>query len=196
MSITDDLAVDGVSNLDVTNVVGALTVGVNDTGHDVKFYGATASSYMLWDESEDRLEIAIGTQDGTAIQINTSDNRTKDIVWDEGGTTKGMIRYHNDSSGTDANDRMEIGTATDLDNLVIKDGNVGVATTSFQAAAVAQLAIANGTSPGAHTDNQIYIGAKNSAGTGTDTSGSVTSSVASGSTSGGTGGSGGSGSSY
>ena len=144
------------------HVTGTVQVGVNNAGHDVKFYGDTASSYMLWDESEDRLEIAIGTQDGTALQINTSDNRTKDIVWDEGGTTKGMIRYHNDSSGTDANDRMEIGTAVDLDNLVIKDGNVGVATNSFQAAAVAQLAIKNGTSPGAATAGQIYIGAKDS----------------------------------
>ena len=38
-----------------TNVTGALTVGVDDTGHDVKFFGATASRYMLWDESEDYL---------------------------------------------------------------------------------------------------------------------------------------------
>ena len=38
-----------------TNVIGALTVGVDDTGHDVKFFGATASRYMLWDESEDYL---------------------------------------------------------------------------------------------------------------------------------------------
>ena len=37
---------------------GAITVGVNDTGHDVKFFGATASAYMLWDESADDLILA------------------------------------------------------------------------------------------------------------------------------------------
>tara|TARA_R110000782_G_scaffold200097_2_gene289011 strand:+ start:409 stop:1512 length:1104 start_codon:yes stop_codon:yes gene_type:complete len=37
---------------------GAITVGVDDTGHDVKFFGATASAYMLWDESADDLILA------------------------------------------------------------------------------------------------------------------------------------------
>ena len=35
-----------------------LTVGVDDTGHDVKFFGATSGKYMEWDESEDDLNIA------------------------------------------------------------------------------------------------------------------------------------------
>jgi hypothetical protein len=30
---------------------GAINVGVDDTGYDVKFFGATAGAYMLWDES-------------------------------------------------------------------------------------------------------------------------------------------------
>ena len=34
---------------------GTFTVGVDDTGYDVKFFGATASAYMLWDESADDL---------------------------------------------------------------------------------------------------------------------------------------------
>ena len=34
---------------------GTVTVGVDDTGYDVKFFGATASAYLLWDESEDDL---------------------------------------------------------------------------------------------------------------------------------------------
>ena len=37
-----------------------LTVGVDDTGHDVKFFGATSGKYMEWDESEDDLNIAGG----------------------------------------------------------------------------------------------------------------------------------------
>ena len=35
-----------------------VTVGVDDTGYDVKFFGATASAYMLWDESADDLILA------------------------------------------------------------------------------------------------------------------------------------------
>ena len=49
------LNVDGQTDLDVTNIVGALTVGADDSGHDVIFYGATASANMTWDESVDDL---------------------------------------------------------------------------------------------------------------------------------------------
>ena len=52
----DSLDIDGVAQID-----GALTVGVNDTGHDVKFFGATSGKYMLWDESADRLLITDNT---------------------------------------------------------------------------------------------------------------------------------------
>lgn len=41
-------------------LIGTLTIGVNDTGHDVKFYGATSGCYFLWDESEDGIVI-VGT---------------------------------------------------------------------------------------------------------------------------------------
>ena len=43
---------------DALKVVGAVTVGVDDTGHDVKFFGATTGQYMLWDESADELVLA------------------------------------------------------------------------------------------------------------------------------------------
>ena len=46
----DSLDIDGNSQLD-----GTLTVGVDDTGYDVKFFGATSGRYMLWDESADSL---------------------------------------------------------------------------------------------------------------------------------------------
>ena len=36
---------------------GTVTTGVDDTGVDVKFFGASAGAYMLWDESADTLEI-------------------------------------------------------------------------------------------------------------------------------------------
>ncbi len=43
------------SKLDVR---GTVQVGINDVGHDVKFFGATANAYMLWDESADDLILA------------------------------------------------------------------------------------------------------------------------------------------
>ena len=58
-TFTDATQIQGEANLtfdgSTLTVTGALTVGVDDTGHDVKFFGATASRYMLWDESEDYL---------------------------------------------------------------------------------------------------------------------------------------------
>ena len=36
---------------------GDTHVGTDDVGHDVKFHGATAGAYMLWDESQDDLVV-------------------------------------------------------------------------------------------------------------------------------------------
>ena len=54
---------------------GPTTVGVDDSGHDVKFFGATSGSYMLWDESADSLivdgKIGIGTTaPSEKLQVN------------------------------------------------------------------------------------------------------------------------------
>ena len=43
-----------------TTILGQLTIGVDDTGADVKFFGATAGKYWLWDESADGV-VQIGT---------------------------------------------------------------------------------------------------------------------------------------
>jgi len=45
----------GSSSVDI---YGLLTVGIDDTGYDVKFYGATSGKYMLWDESANKLMIS------------------------------------------------------------------------------------------------------------------------------------------
>ena len=41
----------------VSQFNNTITVGVDDTGYDVKFFGASAGAYMLWDESLDQLII-------------------------------------------------------------------------------------------------------------------------------------------
>jgi len=70
---------------------GAVTVGVDDTGHDVKFFGATSGKYMEWDESEDQLNISGRVQQGTGISssfpraamaIGSNDDITPDSAWD------------------------------------------------------------------------------------------------------------------
>ena len=44
---------------------GTVTVGVDDTGHDVKLFGASAGAYMEWDESADQLRIMGASADAT-----------------------------------------------------------------------------------------------------------------------------------
>jgi len=61
VAIADDLDVDGTTNLDAVDIDGAvqldatLTVGANDQGYDIIFYGDTASANVTWDTSADDL---------------------------------------------------------------------------------------------------------------------------------------------
>ena len=50
----------GLTNAGALSNQGTVTVGVDDTGYDVKLFGATASAYLLWDESADKLLTAGG----------------------------------------------------------------------------------------------------------------------------------------
>ena len=80
----------GTANLDAVDIDGnvqldgTLTVGVDDTGYDVKFFGATAGKYMLWDEDQDSLffpddtKIVLGTGSDTEIQQTGSETIIKD----------------------------------------------------------------------------------------------------------------------
>ena len=68
-TIDNNLAVTGTVTVTGTSTFNnTLTVGQNDTGHNVKFYGATADKYMEWDESADQLDVT-GSLDVTG---NTS----------------------------------------------------------------------------------------------------------------------------
>ena len=67
LDISGNADIDGTTNLDavdidgVVQIDGATTFGVDDTGVDVKFFGATSGAYLLWDESADKLLTAGGT---------------------------------------------------------------------------------------------------------------------------------------
>ena len=64
LDISGNADIDGTTNLDAVDIDGAtqidgtVTVGVDGTGYDVKFFGDSASAYMLWDESADDLVFA------------------------------------------------------------------------------------------------------------------------------------------
>jgi len=75
LDISGDVDVDGTTNLDIVDIDGAtqidatLSVGVDDTGYDVKFFGATSGKSLLWDESADSL-IVTGTIDATTVEFD------------------------------------------------------------------------------------------------------------------------------
>ena len=81
LDISGDADIDGTTNLDAVDIDGAVQIdgttnfGVNDTGVDVKFFGATAGKYMLWDESQDSLIINGGIQEA-ATTVTSSSNAT------------------------------------------------------------------------------------------------------------------------
>ena len=57
--VSKAIEVDGALDIDAAiQADGTVTVGVNDTGYDVKFFGATSGQYLLWDESADELVLA------------------------------------------------------------------------------------------------------------------------------------------
>jgi hypothetical protein len=58
---------------------GAINVGVDDTGYDVKFFGATAGKYMLWDESADTLEVSGTVVAGAGTALLPSITTTGDL---------------------------------------------------------------------------------------------------------------------
>ena len=87
-----------------------VTVGVDDTGHDVKFFGATSGKYMEWDESADTLNVVgnagvgIARTDGT-LHVHTASAGSvtasvhyDDLVVESGGNTGISILAPEDSA--------------------------------------------------------------------------------------------------
>ena len=85
-----DEAVSFDSSLTMT---GALTVGIDGTGHDVKFYGDTATRYMEWDQSADKLTVNKGD-----VLFAATDSGEK-VHWN--GTSSDPVLIVHGSSGED-----------------------------------------------------------------------------------------------
>ena len=148
IDLAGDIDVDGTANLDAVDIDGAVqidntvTVGVNDTGYDVKFFGATSGAYMLWDESTDDLVLAGAAKlylydaaggeylsssgsaltiasGGTAWELPTSDGSANQLLKTDGSgnldwtTVVGTITALNNAT---ANELVTVGaTTTELD---------------------------------------------------------------------------------
>ena len=92
----------GLSVVSDTTVTGALTVGVDDTGHDVKFFGASAGAYMEYDQSADQLRIMGASADATTstgkllLATSLTDINANDVI--------GKIDFQapHEAGGTDA----------------------------------------------------------------------------------------------
>ncbi len=154
-----DLDVDGTTNLDAVDIDGAvqidgaLTVGVDDTGHDVKFFGASAGAKFLYDQSADTLEIRGANADATTstgkLLLSTALTDIND------GDVIGRIDWKTplEASGTDAE---EIGasiwaeadatfsSSVNSTDLVFATGDSGAATEKMRIDSTGQVTFADG----------------------------------------------------
>ena len=154
-----DLDVDGTANLDAVDVDdavqidGTVTVGVDDTGLDVKFFGASAGAFMLYDQSEDTLEIRGASADATTstgkLLLTTALTDIND------GDVIGRIDFQAplEAGGTDA---IVIGatilaeadatfsSSVNSTDLVFLTGDSGAATEKFRIDSTGQATFADG----------------------------------------------------
>jgi hypothetical protein len=88
-----------------------LTVGVDDTGHDVQFFGATSGAHFLWDESADTLKMVGGAKINAQGTVTVGVDDTgydvkffgatpgKSWLWDESADTE-IVTGNSTISGT------------------------------------------------------------------------------------------------
>jgi len=177
---TVDINVATTLNVDgPTQITGAVIVGVNDTGHDVKFFGATAGKSLLWDESADSLIVTgtttlVGTTNLDAVDIDgvTQIDATVTVgVNDTGydvklfGATAGSFMLWNqatDSLHLTDSSPIKVGDAQDM--TLYHDGTnsyitnaVGILKVATEASGIA-VSIGHTTSETTINDNLIVTG--------------------------------------
>ncbi len=88
--VTDDIDVDGTTNLDVVDIDGAVqidntvSVGIAGTSFDVQFFSATSGDHLLYDVSDEKLVI-IGTDGQNALEVTDGDVVITDATTLTGG---------------------------------------------------------------------------------------------------------------
>ena len=128
------LDVNGGSQFD-----GTVSVGVDDTGYDVKFFGATAGSYMLWDESADDLilggasRLALGGTTTTSygvLSIDIDSEGTNMVRLGGTSKTSGTMAYITRNLASGSTDSVvarirQDNTGDDQDTLLVEQDGTG-----------------------------------------------------------------------
>ena len=99
LDLNGALDVSGASQFSST-----ITVGVDGTGYDVKFFGDTSGSFLLWDQSDDALELT----DSSPIKI---------------GDAADMQIYHDGSNSYITNSQGALKIATESSGIAVTIGH-------------------------------------------------------------------------
>jgi len=110
LDVSGNADIDGTTNLDIVDIDGAVqidgavTVGVDGTGLDVKFFGDTSGSFLLWDQSDDALELT----DSSPIKI---------------GDAGDMQVYHDGTNSYITNSEGALKVATETSGIAVTIGH-------------------------------------------------------------------------
>ena len=99
-----------------TQFSNTVTVGVDDTGYDVKFFGATSGRYLLWDETNDRLKLRDNTKlvFGQSNDLEIYHDATDTIITNCTGKLKVL------------GDKFRFNNAADSESMLIADADAAV----------------------------------------------------------------------
>lgn len=149
-----------LSSLGNLGILGTLTVGVDDTGYDVKFFGATAGCSWLWDESADQVVLtrtSASTAGGTSVEPFVMSSTMTGI-----GGVGGRARFRLDTN-------VALGSWSNALKAHAVYGSAGK-TTGLGSAFVAELDLSAGTVDGTYAPLELELNLPASASTGTQTS--------------------------
>jgi len=141
-----------LSMLSTPNISGNITIGVDDTGYDVKFFGATAGSYWLWDESADGVvqigTLTVGVDDAGHDVKFFGNTASAYMLWDTSADDLVLAG----AAGIDLAGDIDVDGTANLDNTDI-DGTFAVDGTTISLDATTSLNIDN-----SNTSNGVTIG--------------------------------------
>ena len=132
-------------------MAGTFTVGVNDTGYDVKFFGATAGAYMLWDESADDLILggAAGLSVNSAALVTGVLTTTAATVFNGG--------FASNADSTVGGTLGVTGIATFTDDIIIGDGKTIGSASDTDAMAIASTGLVSFNRPRSNTAGDVTL---------------------------------------
>jgi hypothetical protein len=124
-----------------TQIDATVTVGVDDTGYDVKFFGATTGKSLLWDESADSLIVTGSTSLQGGLEVGVDDigydvkffgaTTGKSLLWDESADSL-IVTGTTTLVGTTNLDVVDIDGAVDMASTLTIGGTTNDGTTLAQ----------------------------------------------------------------